>query len=225
MNLYTIIRRRALTRSFAKAYRGSLIKTVSWKTESGLSAFLWGAIVFMLIAMGSQLRIMFLPTDLSTFRQPPRISSIRAVPAVMPEIVLEKNLGVSLFQLPPHDETLPTLSGNQEKRNSSHSMPNPNKPRWLLKVERPLVADAAPMRGMTEAAVQMQEGRVHSARKTLLAVLQQDPHNVEVMAALAKLARELGEVEAEQTYLQILRQEIPEYDVAYEPANAPASQD
>lgn len=178
----------------------------------------------MLIATGQQLKIMFAPADLSTLQQPPRIITGDAVPEAIPEILLEKNIGVSLFRLNRH-EIQPTLSGNQEKRNSTHSMPNPHKPRWLLKVERPLVADAAHMSNMTEAAVHMQQGRVHSARKTLLAVLQQDPHNVEAMAALTKLSRELGETNAEQTYLQILRQEIPEYDVAYEPASEPAGLD
>lgn len=179
----------------------------------------------MLIATGQQLRIMFSPADLSTLQQPPRIITGDAVPEeVIPEILLESNLGVSLFRLNRH-EIQPTLSGNQEKRNSTHSMPNPHKPRWLLKVERPLVADDAHMSNMTEAAVHMQQGQVHSVRKALLAVLQQDPHNVEAMAALAKLSRELGESDAEQTYLQILRQEIPEYDVAYEPASEPAGLD
>jgi predicted Zn-dependent protease len=163
--------------------------------------------------------------DLLTLQQPPHITASDVVPEEIPEILLEKNLGASLFQLNRHDEMQPTLSGHLEKRNSTQSMPDPRKPRWLLKVEKPLVVGAAHMSNIAEAEVHMHEGRVHSARKTLLAVLQQDPHNVEAMAALAKLARELGESEAEQTYLQILRQEIPEYDVAYEPASEPAGQD
>jgi hypothetical protein len=211
--LFQFVGRLAIDKPFSNPYRGTLITSAN-KAERGLSALLWAGIGLIVLMTCLNMKTLFSDVALNTDLRPPppRIAINIAGEQAKPEITLKTNNNDSLFQLAK--QVIPASPPFAEAENINKQPKKAvNKTRlWQLHFQRPTISETVTNNEVADAARQLQSGDVSLAQRTLLAVLMQDPHNVEAMEGMHLVARQLGDAESEQKYLEMLRLEIPDYD-------------
>ena len=198
---------------FSSAYGGALISS-SCKAERALAVLLWAGIGLIVLMTCMHMDTLFPDEDLHTLQQlPPRIAITIAAAQAAPEMALKRKDNDSLFQLVEKDMPVHPLLPESVERDRRPQAPVRHIRQWQLHIQRPAIPETLVADGVANAARQLQSGQLSLARQALQAVLTQDPHSVQAMEGMRLASRQLGDVESEQKYLEMLRLEIPGYDI------------
>ncbi|MGP1716617.1 MAG: hypothetical protein ACTS9Y_05500 [Methylophilus sp.] len=216
------IRRIKLYLSFKKVYRGSLVLTPTWKTETGLTALLSAGMALMGVVTAVLIKTMFFDTQshtaevgLKNMQPPPLLTShVPIEQKVSNSLVAVKN-NETLFQLnkPPVQEAPPAEQHAQlERPHRTAKVPIQQMRPWHLQIHRPSMSTTHMEGIIANAHELLQSGQVSLARQAFLMLLTQDAHSVEAIAGMLLVSRQLGDSQSEEEYLEKLRQEIPDYE-------------
>jgi hypothetical protein len=208
-----VIGRLVIDKPFSHPYRGALITSAN-KAERGLFALLWAGIGLIMLTTCLHMKTVFSDVALNTnLLSPPRIAMNIAHEQVEPEIALKTNNNDSLFQLVKQDAPVSPPSAEPESTNQRPKKSVHRTRLWQIAIQRPAISETLVINEIANAARQLQSGDMRLAEQTLQALLTRDPHSVEAMEGMRLAARQLGDAEGEQKYLEMLRLEIPDYDL------------
>lgn len=208
-----VIGRLVIDKPFIHRYRGALITSAN-KAERRLFALLWAGIGLIILMTCLHMKTLFSDVALVTNLQPPPQIAINiGTEQTKSEIVLKTNNNDSLFQLAKQDAPVSSPSTEPEKINQRPKKLVHRARLWQIAIQRPAISETLVINEIANAARQLQSGDVRLAEQTLQALLTRDPHSVEAMEGMRLAARQLGDAEGEQKYLEMLRLEIPDYDL------------
>ncbi len=211
--LFHFVGHLAIEKPFSDPYRGALITSAN-KDETGLFALLSTGIGVIVLMTCLHMKTLFSDVELNAnLRPPPLIAATIAAGQVKPEIVLKTNNNDSLFQLAKQDAPASPPSAESGNINQQPNKPVHRTRLWQLHIQRPVVPETLVINEVAHAARQLQSGDVSLAQQTLQALLTRDHHSVEAMEGMRLVARQIGDAESEQKYLEMLRLEIPDYDL------------
>lgn len=216
-NIAQLIGRLITYQSFSHPYRGSL-NTSACKAERGLFALLLAGFGLIVLIISLHMKALF-PVELDSVKpSPPRIEMHIATEHSKPEIALKANNNDSLFQVVKPDTSAPPLLAKPEEREVRPKTPIHKMRLWQLHIQRSPISETTAFNEVANAARQLQSGNVSLAKRTLQAMLIQDPHSVEAMEGMRLVSRQLDDAESEQKYLEMLQLEIPDYGLDHDDA-------
>lgn len=208
-----VIGRLVIDKPSSHPYRGVLLSSAN-KAERRLFALLWAGIGLIILMTCLHMKTLFSDVALVTNLQPPPHMTINiGTEQAKSEIALKTNNNNSLFQLAKQDAPVSPPSADTENINQRPKKSVHRSRLWQIEIQRPAISETLVINEIANAARQLKSGDMRLAEQTLQALLTRDPHSVEAMEGMRVAVRQLGDAEGEQKYLDMLRLEIPDYDL------------